>query len=40
VWRDTSIVGQSLTRDEHRIFQPFLVLSLLVFGVQAVITRL
>jgi Ca-activated chloride channel family protein len=40
VWRDTRIVGQTLTRDEHRIFQPFLVLSLLVFGVQAVITRL
>jgi Ca-activated chloride channel family protein len=40
IWRDKSLIGQSLTRDERRIFQPFLIVSLLAFGVQAVIARL
>jgi Ca-activated chloride channel homolog len=40
VWRDPTIVGSALTRDERRVFQPFLVVSLLAFGIQMVISRL
>jgi Ca-activated chloride channel family protein len=40
VWRDPTLVGGALARDERRVFQPFLVLSLLAFGMQMVIARL
>jgi Ca-activated chloride channel family protein len=40
VWRNKTIVGQTLMRDERRVFQPFLIVSLLAFGMQAVVTRL
>jgi hypothetical protein len=40
LWRDKDIIGQALTRDERRIFQPFLIVSLLAFGAQALIARL
>jgi Ca-activated chloride channel family protein len=41
VWRNTTIVGQALMqRDERRVFQPFLIVSLLAFGLQTVIARL
>jgi hypothetical protein len=40
VWRNKMIVGQSLKRDEQRVFQPFLLLSLLAFAMQVVIARL
>jgi Ca-activated chloride channel family protein len=40
VWRNKTIVGQALMRDERRVFQPFLIVSLLAFGMQAVIARL
>ena len=40
VWRDKGLIGQALTRDERRIFQPFLIVSLLAFGAQALIARL
>ena len=40
VWRDPTVVGGALTRDERRVFQPFLVVSLLAFGMQMVISRL
>jgi Ca-activated chloride channel family protein len=40
VWRNKTVVGQALIRDERRVFQPFLIVSLLAFGMQAVIARL
>jgi hypothetical protein len=40
IWRNTTVVGQSLRRDEQRVFQPFLLLSLLAFAMQVVIARL
>jgi Ca-activated chloride channel family protein len=40
VWRDPTVVGDALTRDERRVFQPFLVVSLLAFGMQVAISRL
>jgi Ca-activated chloride channel family protein len=40
VWRDKALIGRALTRDERRIFQPFLIVSLLAFGAQALIARL
>ena len=40
VWRDPTVVGGALTRDERRVFQPFLVVSLFSFGIQMVISRL
>lgn len=44
VWRDLlqqrAIVGNTLTQDERKVFQPFLLTGLLAFGVQALIARL
>ena len=40
VWRHKTVVGQALMRDERRVFQPFLLVSLLAFGMQVAIARL
>jgi hypothetical protein len=40
VWQHKTVVGEALMRDERRVFQPFLLVSLLAFGMQAVIARL
>jgi Ca-activated chloride channel family protein len=40
VWRDPTVVGSALSRDERRVFQSFLVVSLFAFGLQMVISRL
>jgi Ca-activated chloride channel family protein len=40
VWQNKTVVGQALMQDERRAFQPFLMVSLLAFGMQAVIARL
>jgi hypothetical protein len=35
-----TVVGKALTRDERKVFQPFLLAALLAFGVQTLIARL
>jgi Ca-activated chloride channel family protein len=40
ILRDPVVVGRALTRDERRVFQPFLVFSMLAFGMQIAISRL
>jgi hypothetical protein len=43
-WQDLlqqeTVVGNTLTRDERKVFQPFLLAALLAFGVQALVARL